>query len=468
MMRRTKIIATIGPASAAPGILEALIAAGMDVARLNFSHGTHREHKTLIRRIRDAARRQGRTVAILQDLAGPKIRVGNLPEPGIILEPGRSFILTTRSETRKEGSVSVTYAELAREVRKGDRLMLADGLMEMVVEDTDGTDITCTVVTGGLLTSHKGINLPSGTIRAPAFTAKDRVDLLFGLDAGVDYVALSFVKSAEEIRGVRELIAERGMRTPIIAKIERHEALKVIDAIVAETDAIMVARGDLGVEIPLEEVPMVQKRLIHMANTAGKPVITATQMLRSMVDSPRPTRAEATDVVNAILDGADAVMLSEETASGRYPVAAVQFMNRLALMAEGNFPHDIFLNKTPRQDIPDSVAHASCILADHLDARAIVAHTQSGLTALNISRFRPRQPIVALTPNKETLRRLALVWGCLPMRIRAARGTDDMIELAARAALDSGAVVPGDLVVMTVGHPVTGAGTTNMLRVKKL
>ena len=467
-MRRTKIIATVGPASAAPGTLDALIAAGMDVARLNFSHGTHQEHKILIRRIRAAARRQGRTVAILQDLAGPKIRIGNLPEPGIILEPGRSFILTTRPDALNEGSVSVTYPFLAREVKIGDRLMLADGLMEMVVEETDGTDITCTVITGGLLTSHKGINLPTGTIRAPAFTAKDRVDLLFGLEAGVDYVALSFVKSAEEIRGVRELITELGRQTPIIAKIERHEALKEIDDIVAETDAIMVARGDLGVEIPLEEVPMVQKRLIRMANTAGKPVITATQMLRSMVDSPRPTRAEATDVVNAILDGADAVMLSEETASGRYPVEAVQFMNRLALMAEGNFPHDTFLKKTPRQDIPDSVAHASCILADHLDARAIVAHTQSGLTALNISRFRPRQPIVALTPNEGTLRRLALVWGCLPIRIRAARGTDDLIELAARSALDSGAVAPGDLVVMTVGHPVTGAGTTNMLRVKKM
>ena len=467
-MRRTKIIATVGPASAAPGTLEALIAAGMDVARLNFSHGTHQEHKILIRRIRAAARRQGRTVAILQDLAGPKIRIGNLPEPGIILEPGRSFILTTRPDALNEGSVSVTYPFLAREVKSGDRLMLADGLMEMVVEETDGTDITCTVITGGLLTSHKGINLPTGTIRAPAFTAKDRVDLLFGLEAGVDYVALSFVKSAEEIRGVRELITELGRQTPIIAKIERHEALKEIDDIVAETDAIMVARGDLGVEIPLEEVPMVQKRLIRMANTAGKPVITATQMLRSMVDSPRPTRAEATDVVNAILDGADAVMLSEETASGRYPVEAVQFMNRLALMAEGNFPHDSFLKKTPRHDVPDSVAHASCILADHLDARAIVAHTQSGLTALNISRFRPRQPIVALTPNEGTLRRLALVWGCLPIRIRAARGTDDLIELAARSALDSGAVAPGDLVVMTVGHPVTGAGTTNMLRVKRL
>ena len=251
-MRRTKIIATIGPASAAPEVLEALVAAGMDVARLNFSHGTHREHKTLIRRIRAAARRQGRTVAILQDLAGQKIRIGNLPEPGILLEPGRSFILTTRPEAHNEESVSVTYPDLAREVQKGDRLMLADGLMEMVVEETDGTDITCTVITGGLLTSHKGINLPTGTILAPAFTAKDRVDLLFGLEAGVDYVALSFVKSAEEIRGVRELITERGKQTPIIAKIERHEALVNIEEIVAAADGIMVARWDLGVEIPLE------------------------------------------------------------------------------------------------------------------------------------------------------------------------------------------------------------------------
>lgn len=468
MMRRTKIIATIGPTSAAPKVLDALITAGMDVARLNFSHGTHGEHKTLIRRIRAAARRQGRTVAILQDLAGPKIRVGAVPEPGIRLEAGRSFTLTARSVAQGGEEVSVTYPELAREVHKGDRIMLADGLMELVVEETDGTDITCTVITGGLLTSHKGINLPTGTIRAPAFTAKDRVDLLFGLEAGVDYVALSFVKSAEEIREVRELIAERGKQTLIIAKIERHEALVNIEEIVAAADGIMVARGDLGVEIPLEEVPLVQKRLIHMANTAGKPVITATQMLRSMVDSPRPTRAEVTDVVNAILDGADAIMLSEETASGRYPVEAVQFMNRLSLVAEGNFPHNDYLKKTPRRDIPDSVAHASCILADHLDARAIVAHTQSGLTALNISRFRPRQPIVALTPNEETLRRLALVWGCLPIQIRASRGTDDLIERAALAALGSGAVAPGDLVVMTVGHPVTGAGKTNMLRVKRL
>jgi pyruvate kinase len=288
------------------------------------------------------------------------------------------------------------------------------------------------------------------------------------LENDVDYIALSFVKTADDIRAVKDIIAGQGKDTPVIAKIEKHEALANIDAIMEISDGIMVARGDLGVEIPLEDVPLIQKRLIHQANMHGKPVITATQMLRSMVNSPRPTRAEATDVANAVLDGTDAVMLSEETASGSYPVEAVMYMNRLATVAEAGFPFEQFLRLVPKKDISESVAHASCILADHLEAKAIVAHTQSGRTARYISRFRPRQPIVALSPNIKTVRRLALCWGCRPRFISDPQDTDDMIEKATISARDAGDVSIGDLIVITVGHPVWVSGTTNMLRVKRV
>ncbi|MDZ4165055.1 MAG: pyruvate kinase [Smithellaceae bacterium] len=467
-MRKTKIVCTIGPACDSETIIEQMIAAGMNVARLNFSHGTKEYHGDKIRLIRQISARMGVPVAILQDLAGPKIRVGKIPEPGITLEPGRKFILTSRKVYGLIDTVSLSYPDLPREVKKGDRLLLADGLMELIVEDMTETDIFCRVITGGLLSSHKGINLPTGTIKAPPLTEKDKIDLLFGLANQVDYVALSFVKSGEDIHTIKKLIAQQGKDTPVIAKIEKHEALENLDDIIRNADAIMVARGDLGVEIPPEEVPLIQKKMIRSANLLGKPVITATQMLRSMVNQPRPTRAEAADVANAVLDGTDAVMLSEETASGNYPVEAVGFMNRIASAAEAGFPFETYLQSLPEKEMSASVAHASCILANHLDARVIIAHTQSGLTARQIARFRPKQPILALSPNETTVRQLSLLWGCLPKLTSESTETDDMIEKSAQTAIEAGVVEKGDLVVITVGHPLWVAGTTNMIRVKKI
>ncbi len=467
-MKKTKIVCTIGPASEKEEILDALIRDGMNVARLNFSHGSPEGHLEKIRRIRTLSAKLGQPVAILQDLAGPKIRIGSIPDPGILLTPGNRFVLTNRDIEGSIDAVSLGYRDLPKEVKQGDRLLLADGLMELWVESTDGTDIVCKVITGGVLTSHKGINLPTGTIRTSSLTEKDRVDLLFGLENDVDFVALSFVKTADDIRAVKDIIAAHGKDTPVIAKIEKHEAIEHIESILNISDGIMVARGDLGVEIPLEDVPLIQKRLIALANRRGKPVITATQMLRSMVASPRPTRAEATDVANAVLDGTDAVMLSEETASGDYPMEAVAQMNRLVTAAEGGFPFDRFLSEIPEKDVSESVANACCILANHLTAKAIVAHTQSGMTARHIARFRPRQPIIALSPHERIVRRLALSWGCVPTLVKPMASTDEMIENASQAAIAGGIAKTNDLIVITVGHPIGVAGTTNMIRVKKL
>ena len=315
-MARTKIVCTIGPASESPGVLRSLVESGMSVARLNFSHGRQEDHLQKIRALREISTALGRPVAVLQDLAGPKIRVGAIPEPGVRLEVGEDFVLTGEKVMGTRTRVSVSYSDLPSEVRPGDRILLADGLMELLVQNIVGPDIHCRVVTGGMLTSRKGINLPTGTLNTPSLTEKDRSDLLFGLEHGVDYVALSFVRNAEDVLRVKAILRETGKDTPVIAKIEKHEALDHVEAIFEASDGIMVARGDLGVEIPPEQVPGIQKSLIRRANTAGKPVITATQMLRSMVEAPRPTRAEAADVANAVLDGTDAVMLSEETASG--------------------------------------------------------------------------------------------------------------------------------------------------------
>lgn len=467
-MRKTKIVCTIGPASGSAKIIEKLIEGGMDVARLNFSHGTHEDHREKISLIRTISKRLNRPVAILQDLAGPKIRVGSIPDPGITLEPGQTFLLTTRNLPGTTRRVSISYRRLAKEVNIGDRILLADGIMELQVIGADAAGVHCRVITGGLLTSNKGINLPSGTIRAPAMTDNDREALRFGLAHDVDYVALSFVRSAQDILSAQAIIRRAKKTVPVIAKIEKHEALRHIDEILEVSGGLMVARGDLGVEIPLEEVPLIQKQLIRQANTLGKPVITATQMLRSMVDSPRPTRAEAADVANAVIDGTDAVMLSEETASGAYPVEAVRFMDRLARIAETGYAYTNFLSQSPRRNISESVAQASCVLADHLDARAIVVHTRSGATARHISRFRPRQPVIALSPDRETVRRLMLIWGCQPFLIDEAKDTDAIFETAPAYVLKSAGLNAGDLVVMTLGHPLFETGTTNMIRVKQL
>lgn len=467
-MPRTKIVCTIGPASESPETIRALIKNGMNAARLNFSHGSHQEHLEKIRLIRQISKELACPIAILQDLAGPKIRVGSVPDPGIRLETGQTFVLTGQHMEGDPDRVSVTYANLPNEVEKGDRILLSDGAIELAVREVIKHEIYCEVITGGLLTSHKGLNLPTRTIRTPSFTEVDREDLAFGIDNGVDYVALSFVRSATEILEAEELIRKKGADIPVIAKIEQHEAVERIDEIMEAAEGIMVARGDLGVEIPLEEVPVIQKELIFKANELGKPVITATQMLRSMVDSPRPTRAEATDVANAVLDGTDAVMLSEETASGEYPEQSLQFMSRIVDSAERHFLYERYLQRVPSREVTESVAHAACILAKHLEASAIVAPTHSGQTARYISRFRPRQPIIALSPNKKVVQRLELFWGCMPQLVGSPASTDDMIESSARSALETGIVSTGDLVVITAGHPVGAIGSTNMLRVKRL
>ena len=467
-MPRTKIVCTIGPASSSPEIIRRLIENGMSVARLNFSHGTHGEHKEKIRIIRDISDELGKPVAILQDLCGPKIRVGQIQEPGMRLEPGETFILSTRDEDGVGNRVSVSYTDLPSDVTIGDRILLADGMMELEVTETTAADIRTKVITGGVLTSHKGINLPSGTINAPSMTEKDRTDLDFGLENDVDYVALSFVRSAADIQSVKDIIQKHGKDTPVIAKIEKHEAIDNMDEILKISDGIMVARGDLGVEIPLENVPEIQKTLVRKANRQGKPVIIATQMLRSMVDAPRPTRAEATDVANAVLDGTDAIMLSEETASGSYPVESVAFMARIADAAIRSFDHQRYLDMMPDKIVSESVAYAACILADHLEARAIVATTRSGSTAIQVSRFKPRPQLIALSPEKAIVRRLALYWGCHPSHVPETRDTDERIQEAADSALKTGRLAKGDLVVITAGHPVWVEGTTNMLRVKEL
>ncbi|HKD16291.1 MAG TPA: pyruvate kinase [Thermoanaerobaculia bacterium] len=466
-MPRTKIVCTIGPSSAAPEALERLVDAGMDVARLNFSHGTHAEHAAVVAALRRLAGRKGRPIAVLQDLAGLKIRVGEVAAGPVRLAAGAPFTLTTRPVPGDAREVSVSWPDLPRSVRPGDRVLLCDGEIELEAEDVGATDIRCRVVAGAALSSHKGISLPAATVTAAGLTAKDREDLAFGIAQGVDYVALSFVRSADDVREARAFLAERRADIPIVAKIEKHEALASIDAILAEADGLMVARGDLGVETPLEHVPLLQKMLIEKANRAGKPVITATQMLLSMVESPRPTRAEVGDVANAILDGTDAVMLSEETASGRYPAEAAATMRRIAEDTEAAFPFEQWMRRfedRSLQGLPEAVAGAACELAEHIGARVIVAWTESGATARLVAKHRPRSPILALSTVSATARRLALVWGVIPVLTEAADSADAMLAAAPAHAVAAGLLRPGEKAVITAGIPMGVAGSTNLIK----
>ncbi len=470
-MRRTKIVCTIGPASWSPEILEKLILSGMDVARLNFSHGIQSEHREVIMAIRRISGNLDRSVAILQDLAGLKIRIGKIASGSITLESGAFFTLTTRQVLGDERRVSISYPELPQDVHQGDTLLLSDGALELEVLETSDHEIKCRVIIGGPLSSFKGINLPTSSIKAPILTEKDKKDLAFGIGQKVDYVALSFVRRASDILEAQRYIQESGSAIPLIAKIEKHEALDNIDEIISAVDGVMVARGDLGVETPLEKVPLVQKLLIQKSNKAGKPVITATQMLRSMVDNPRPTRAEVTDVANAILDGTDAIMLSEETAMGKYPVKAVTTMSKIAEDAESGFPFDTWaeqIENRSRKDLPEAVSFAACKLADSINAAAIISFTQSGSTARLVSKYRPRRPILAPTPLEETYRRLSLIWGVVPILSESMRDTDEMIDRAFKAALKSRLVKRGQKVVITAGVPVGVPGTTNLIKAEVL
>ena len=468
-MRKTKIVCTIGPASDSREVISRMMDAGMNVARLNFSHGTREAHAAKIVLIRQIAEEKNLPIAILQDLAGPKIRTGAFACGSIQLKTGDTFTLTARDVPGDDKEVGLTYRELPQDVQVGDTLLLADGALELRVEKVHGDDILCRVILGGKLSSHKGINLPSRSIRAPILTNKDYEDLAFGLAQGVDYVALSFVRSAADIEVARAYMRAQGQLRPIIAKIEKHEALEELDEIIAAVDGIMVARGDLGVDIPPEKVPTAQRRIIEKANFAGKPVITATQMLKSMTDAPRPTRAEVTDVTNAVLEGTDALMLSEESAMGQYPVESVATMARIAEEAEKGFPRAAWwrrLQQVQTADDSEAIARAACSLAETIDAKALVIATQTGGTAKLAAKTRPLQPILAGTTEVDAFRRLALVWGVRPMMIRPVDLLIHLFEEMHRAAKETGEVNTGDSVVCTAGFPLGKTGASNLIKVE--
>ncbi len=464
--RRTKIVCTLGPASDGD-ILPQLLAAGMNVARLNFSHGTREEHGARIKRLRELAASAGLPLAILQDLAGPKIRIGDIPGGETMLRPGDEFLLSAVPLPGGQAGVMVDCLQVITETPPGAPILLADGNIELRVENRTNEALSCRVVVGGVLRSQVGINFPMHSLSVAAFTDKDRQDLRFGIAQGVDFIAMSYVRSRQDIMAAREFMRSLGAEIPIIAKIEKHEALSQLMEILDEADGLMVARGDLGVEIPPEQVPMAQKRIIAAANQAAKPVITATQMLLSMVSHSRPSRAEATDVANAILDGTDAVMLSEETAAGQFPVEAVKFLDRVSRVTEAEFPHAAWLrNRAPegRQEITAAVGYAACEMAQDLAAAAILTNTEYGGTARLISRFRPRTPIVGVTPREDTWRRLSLSWGVFPLLIPSIEDIDEMLRVVEAEALKARMLEHGDRVIITSGTPIGTKGSTNLIK----
>ena len=470
-MRRTKIVCTIGPASAEEALLRQMLRAGMDVARLNFSHGDHASHALYYERLRRVAREEGANLAILQDLQGPRLRVGEIASGAVSLAAGQEVTLTSRPIVGNAQEVPVLAVELAREVGPGATVLLDDGQIELLVLRTSETDVVCRVITGGALRSHKGINVPGVTLNVPAITEKDKDDLALGLRLGVDFVAMSFVRSAAELNDLRRLMLQLGGQAPIIAKIEKHEAVARFDEILAAADGIMVARGDLGVETSPEDVPVVQKVVIAKCNAVGKPVITATQMLNSMVENPRPTRAEASDVANAIFDGTDAVMLSAETSVGRYPVLTVKMMARIACKAEEVLPYEAVQGRFSaliRNDVTDSIGKATVEMANALDAKAILTMTESGYSARMVARHRSPKPIVAVTPNAATRRRLALSWGVSSVLVPRYETVDELLAVAERTAVQSAGASPGDVVIVTAGLPIGVGGRTNLVKVQTI
>jgi pyruvate kinase len=467
-MRKTKIVCTIGPASSSEKILEALIRAGMDVARLNFSHGTHEVHGQVVHALRAISARLGRSVAILQDLCGPKIRTGAL-QGGVPIDlvEGAEISITTDPLPGTASMISTSYSRLPADVHAGDPILLADGLMELQVLETGATSVRCRIVHGGQLGERKGMNLPGVKLSTPAVTAKDIADLEFGVAQGVDYIAVSFVREAEDLLHVRRLLREREAAIPVIAKIEKPEAVQNLDAILEACEGVMVARGDLGVEVNPEKVPILQKRIIEAANRHGDLVITATQMLESMIENPRPTRAEASDVANAILDGTDAVMLSAETSVGKYPVEAVQMMGRIALEAEAS-GRACPAARHEQQDYPHAIAHAACAIAGDLELKAICAFTQSGYTARLVSKERPGAPILAFTHNRRIYHLAALYWGVAPLLVDFAGDFEDLLRCVEKELLARGLAAPGDSVAVLGGMPAAAKGPTNFLKIQRL
>jgi pyruvate kinase len=469
--RRAKIICTIGPACSSEAAMRDLLRLGMDVARLNFSHGSHEDHAHNVARLRHAADREGRSVCILQDLQGPKIRTGRLErhEP-VTIETGATVVITPKDIPGTAARISTTFPDLAREVEPGARILLTDGLIELRVQGTRGNDVICSVVNGGALGEHQGINLPGVALSIPALTPKDRKDLEFGLQQGVDAVALSFVRSAADVRMVKQIIASHGSDVPVIAKLEKPQAIDHLEEILEAADGVMVARGDLGVEVAPEKVPVIQKQVIRRAGAWRKPVITATQMLESMIENPRPTRAEASDVANAIFDGTDAVMLSAETATGRYPREAVAMMARIVVEAESNMGD--FMYPRRRRDhrglsvaetICESIAHA----AEDLPMAAIAVFTETGNTARMLSKHRPQVPIYAFTHVASVVQRVNLYWGVHPVRCRQAKSAEQMVTLAEEELLRRGQLKPGDVLGVVAGTR-QAAGSTNLMRLHQV
>ncbi|MDR2650632.1 MAG: pyruvate kinase [Clostridiales bacterium] len=469
-MRKTKILATLGPATNDIELIKNLMRAGMNAARFNFSHGTHETHLDMINKLKEAREILGMPIPIVLDTKGPEIRIKTFAEDKIYLAQGESFTLTTQDIVGDKTRVAVTYEELPRDLKVGSRVLIDDGLIELKVNSIQDTEIDCVVVNSGFLSSRKGVNVPDVYVNLPSLTERDIVDIKFGVEQGVDFIAASFIRNANDVLKVREVLEENGGEgIQIIAKIESRDGVNNLDNILEVADGIMVARGDLGVEIPPEEVPLVQKQLIHKANSLGKLVVTATQMLESMVQNPRPTRAEANDVANAIFDGSDVIMLSGETASGVYPVEAVAMMARIANKAEESIDYfnEISTHRGVfKSNITNAISYATCTSAADLNAAAIVCVTDSGFTARMVSRFRPMCTILAVTNDKRVYRQLNLTWGCMPEVADNISGNDEVFDIAEQKALESGLAKNGDPIIAVAGVPVGVAGTTNTLKVR--
>jgi pyruvate kinase len=469
--RRTKIVCTIGPATSSMAMLEKLVRTGMNVARLNLAHGKLSEHAHFVQTIRNLSQRLGVAIAILMDLPGPKYRTGKLRGNRAILKKGAQLVLTTQQIEGDAARVSVNLPSLPKDVKLGDTVLLADGIMQLKVQQIDGSEVKCLVTVGGVLTEGRGLVVPGMKTSGPFVTEVLREKLLFAITQRPDYMALSFVTSMQDIADVRTILRENNADIPIVAKIERGEAVGNFSSILANSDGIMVARGDLGVDIPLEKVPLVQKEIIKKCNRAGKPVITATEMLESMVKSVRPTRAEVTDVANAIFDGTDATMLSEETSIGKHPLEAVKMMDRIARETEKKLPYELALSEKRtwfEQRTEELISYNACLTAHSLDARAIVAFTESGSTAARVSKYRPRMNILAMTPSEAICMRLILCWGVQPIHVTTPSSISDLFDAASMLSKSLGLANPGDLIVITGGIPLRVKGTTDLLKVETI
>ena len=462
--RKTKIVCTIGPASWEFETLKSMLEAGMNVARLNFSHGDHGSHRETYEKLREASVATGKPLGILADLCGPKIRLGQM-KPDTRVEKGQSYTFTSESLVGDEHRAHISYSNLHSEIREGQRILVDDGKIEFLVTSTREGEVVAVAQNSGLLLSKKGVNLPGVALSVPSLTEKDREDLRFALELGVDFVALSFVRKADDLVVTRDLMRTFGREVPLISKIEKREALDNLGAIIRESYAVMIARGDLGVELPLEEVPLIQKRIIERCKSAARPVITATQMLESMTEGIRPTRAEVNDVANAILDGTDAVMLSGETASGKYPLESVSVMHRIAAKAESGLNYqDVHLIKPPRGEVPEAVALAACEVAEEVSAKAILACTLSGQTVKALSRYRPRSPVFGLASDPSVIGQFSLIWGVISLKLGTYETTDELVKQAMSATIQQGFLNPGERVVIVAGTPIGHRTNTVMVR----